>query len=476
MRPQWREKYFHGKERLRINRDVRSLVIFGRSNLAEDAPISRVNLLVCRNVLIYFDSKLQKHILARLHYGLDPGGVLFLGKSESQLANSSQFRRINARWRIFQRITGPAALEHFTDLREVNMDRNDHAPARPRHDLEILRQQHKLLLETMRVGVLTLDAGDVIVQHNAFVLSLCGLVPADVTGKRISETDIVSRIQDLPRQLQTTRRNHESVNFSARMKVAGEDKLLHVSVRPLMSEAGERTGTLVYLEDQTVQEKLQSTVEELEATSEELQSANEELETTNEELQSTNEELETTNEELQSTNEELETTNEELQSLNEELETTNQELEERTKELDQVNNVYSQTLEKMHQPILLVNQERHIEFWNQMALRLFGFKSKPPMDLNVEQLPLSRELKALLIRRHRAVLLQDRPMVARKQFLGNRVGSTADIHFSVIRREDRTKNVLIVFETNDGVRPKTGSKNSKPSSKKKKSEKTGGGH
>ena len=85
-------------------------------------------------------------------------------------------------------------------------------------------------------------------------------------------------------------------------------------------------------------------------------------------LQSTNEELETTNEELQSTNEELETTNEELQSLNEELETTNQELEERTKELDQVNNVYEQTLEKIRLPVMLVNQERHIEFWNTMAL------------------------------------------------------------------------------------------------------------
>src|SRR6266436_3717110 len=194
-------------------------------------------------------------------------------------------------------------------------------------------------------------------------------------------------------------------------------------MRPTQDDKGRRNGTLIYLYDQTLEEKLQATVEELESTSEDLQSANEELETTNEELQSTNEELETTNEELQSTNEELETTNEELQSLNEELETTNQELEERTKELDQVNNVYVQTLEKMRLPVVLVNQERHIEFWNSRALSLFGFKTKPPMDLTVDQLPLSPSLKSLLIRRHRQVLTNGEPNIARKQFLGDQLKS-----------------------------------------------------
>ena len=110
VRPEWREKYFHGKETLRVNRELRRLVIFGRSNLGQDAPISHVNLLVCRNVLIYFDPDLQKRILTRLHYALEPGGVLFLGKSESQLANSQQFQRLNSRWRIFQRSSGGSPL------------------------------------------------------------------------------------------------------------------------------------------------------------------------------------------------------------------------------------------------------------------------------------------------------------------------------------------------------------------------------
>jgi len=447
VRPEWRETYFHGKGLLRVNREIRRLVIFGRSNLAQDAPISHVDLLLCRNLLIYFDSELQKQILNRLHYALEPGGILFLGKSESQLTNSSQFQRLNSRWRIFQRITAAPHLDERPELRPENAEAGGNGrPPRSGHELEFLRQQQRYLLETLRIGVISLGPDDSITQHNSSALALLGLQPANLSGRRLNDTDVMIRIPELNSQLQATRPNNESSRFQTRAKIGADEKLLELTLRPLLNEAGDRSGTILYIDDQTLQEKLQSTVEELESTSEELQSANEELETTNEELQSTNEELETTNEELQSTNEELETTNEELQSLNEELETTNQELEERTKELDQVNSVYAQTLEKIRMPVLLVNQERQIEFWNTMALRLFGFKSKPPVALTIDQLPLSEALKGLLIRRHRSVLMREQPAVAREQFLGDRFDSTADIHFSVIPREDRSKNVLIMFE------------------------------
>ena len=449
VRPEWREKYFHGKGLLRVNREIRRLVIFGRSNLGQDAPISHVNLLTCRNVLIYFDSDLQKQILTRLHYALEPGGILFLGKSESQLTNSPQFQRLNSRWRIFQRITASPMIDDHAE----RQDMLEVAPngGRSNAELEGLRQQHRYLMETLRIGVFSLSIDDTITQHNTAALTLCGLAPANLTGKRLTDTDLYIRIPEIGGQIQATRLNNESSRFPTRIKVANnEEKLVEVTIRPLLDERGQRCGTLIYLDDQTVQEKLQTTIEELESTSEELQSANEELETTNEELQSTNEELETTNEELQSTNEELETTNEELQSLNEELETTNQELEERTKELDQVNSVYAQTLEKIRLPVMLVNQERRIEFWNQMALRLFGFKSKPPVDLTIDQLPLSESMRSMLIRRHRAVLVKEQPMVARGQDMGPRYGSNADVHFSVIPREDRTHNVLIMFEPQGG--------------------------
>jgi two-component system, chemotaxis family, CheB/CheR fusion protein len=458
VRPEWREKYFHGKGLLAVNREIRRLLIFGRSNLAQDAPISHVNLLVCRNLLIYFDSDLQKQILARLHYALEPGGVLFLGKSESQLTNSQQFQRVNARWRIFQRISNLSVVEERIEPRQDMMEPPTAPVTRATQELEGMRQQQRYLLEALRIGIFALSADDTVVQHNTSALTLCGLPPGNLVGRRLADTDVFIRIMDLGSQLQATRPNNESSRFQRRINTGTEEKLMEVTIRPLLDEKGQRSGTLIYIEDQTLQEKLQITVEELESTREELQSANEELETTNEELQSTNEELETTNEELQSTNEEL-------QSLNEELETTNQELEERTKELDQVNSVYAQTLEKIRLPVMLVDQERRIEFWNAHALRIFGFKSKPPVELIIDQLPLSENLKNLLIRRHRAVLAKGQPMVARSQDLGGRFDSTADVHFSVIPRQDRSHNVLIMFEPISGARNRTTAQRKKKADK-----------
>src|SRR5215467_13648143 len=136
VRAEWREKYFHGKGLLRVNREIRRLVIFGRSNLGQDAPISHVNLLVCRNLLIYFNSDLQKQILNRLHYALEPGGVLFLGKSESQLTNSQQFQRQNARWRIFQRITASPTLDDRNEARQEVVEDQMDSSSRAREELD----------------------------------------------------------------------------------------------------------------------------------------------------------------------------------------------------------------------------------------------------------------------------------------------------------------------------------------------------
>jgi two-component system CheB/CheR fusion protein len=443
VRPEWRDKYFHGRGMLRVNRDIRRLVIFGRSNLGQDAPISHVNLLLCRNVLIYFGSDLQKRILSRLHYALEPGGVLFLGKSESQLTNSTHFRRLNARWRIFQRIKSPKENEQPN---ETAPSREEEAVPSLKPELDGIRQQQRYLLETLRIGVLLLGSDDAIQQNNSSLLVLYGLPPANLAGRRLQDTDLLVRTPELSTHLQASRVNNESIRFQSRIKAGSEDRLLELTLRPVLNERGERTGTFVYCDDVSAQEKLQSTIEELESTSEELQSANEELETTNEELQSTNEELETTNEELQSTNEELETTNEELQSLNEELETTNQELEERSKDLDQINSMYSQTLEKIRLPVMLVNQEMRIEFWNTMALRLFGFRSTPPTTLHLDQLPAPGTIRSRIIRRHRTVVASQRATVARDQLLGPKPSTRYDIHLSPVQRDAGPTNVLIMFE------------------------------
>ena len=183
IRPEWREKYFRGTKSLRVNREIRRLVIFGCSNLGQDAPISHVSLLVCRNLLIYFDSDLQKQILRRLTYALEPGGILFLGKAESQLSNSAHVRRLNPRWRIFQRSAGSYQLNERPDARQEALESAMTNPARSAQQADSLRQSQKHLLETLRVGVLALENDDLISQHNAAALTRCGLAPANLRGR-----------------------------------------------------------------------------------------------------------------------------------------------------------------------------------------------------------------------------------------------------------------------------------------------------
>jgi len=454
IRPEWIAKYFHGKGPLRVNREIRKLLIFGRSNLAQNAPISHVNLLLCRNVLIYCNSELQKQILARLYYALEPEGILFLGKSESQLTDSTQFRRLNGRWRIFRRV--PLGMSMAADSEAQGNEEQAPGLERSRKELDELRLRQQYLFETVRLGVLLLSPDDNIIQHNAALLTLYGLPSGSLTGRSLHDTDLLARTPELGPELQDCRITNQTKHFQSRIRIGTEKRLIDITLRPILDDRGRHSATFVYFEDETVQEKLQSTIEELESTTEELQSANEELETTNEELQSTNEELETTNEELQSTNEELETTNEELQSLNEELETTNQELEERRKDLNVLSTLYAQTLEKIRAPIMLVDSENKIQFWNSMALRLFGFRSKPPMDLHLDQLPLPEPVRDLIIRRHRAALSQRKPMIIRKQPLQGKPSSAVDIHISPVCQGDES-SVLITFEPNDSGAASTAS-------------------
>jgi len=251
------------------------------------------------------------------------------------------------------------------------------------------------------------------------------------------------RCPQLPERLEESRaaRKHQTVRFEHALTLRGERRVLAIAIKPVLMDSGERIGTLIYTHDAEDREKLQTTVELLEATGEELQSANEELESTNEELQSTNEELETTNEELQSTNEELETTNEELQSLNEELESVNEELERRTDELDHVNARYAETLERMPWPVMLVDAEKRIQFWNSAAQKLFQVDGKTAGGLHLQQLPIEGALRNSLQAHHASVLKSQKPAVLRGRLSSD---SAFEVHFKPLS-QDSSRSVLIMF-------------------------------
>jgi len=444
--PEWRKKYFQGEKICQVSREVRRMAIFGRNNLAFDAPISHVNLLLCRNVLIYFDVPLQRQILNRLHYALEPGGVMMLGKSESQLSQSSLFTALNAKWRIFLR-RELDNQEHAQDLRFLYPRREDHL-TKSRQDYSLLKLYHDALLQTIEPGVLVMDPKGVIVNENEATRHLWGLNDEKIAGKPLAETPIAARCPELLRELESVASKPGQIaRFQVSLLNQHGERQVSVTLKPVISETGSHVATLVFAEDISPREKLQHTVEELETTSEELESTNEELETTNEELQSTNEELETTNEELQSTNEELETTNEELQALNEELGTTNEELEVRSKELDELNLRYAETLENMPSPIALVAGEGTVQLWNTAAARLFGLAARSIVGLQLKQLPFEQTLRDILVRKHREVLSHGKVKSVRncRVDIGSFLGEV-NVQFTPLLSENTSESVIIVFE------------------------------
>ncbi|HET7752055.1 MAG TPA: CheR family methyltransferase [Terriglobales bacterium] len=444
VRSEWRERFFTGGARLRINREQRRLVIFGHSNLMVDAPISHCQLILCRNLLIYFDTAAQKQILGRMHYALEPGGILFLGKAESKLSESHLFRPLSLRWRLFQRQDNRAETIGLPPVREMGAEPPPMDKTTQR--LQMLQLFHHYILDTLKTGIMELDKSDLIATHNDAALEIWGLAGARLQGKRLQNTEVVVRCPEMVRHLEESRSKPEPVEFQFTMRSDEEEKTIHVVIRAIVSAEGERTGTLIHCDDISVQEKLQTTIEQLESTGEELQSANEELETTNEELQSTNEELETTNEELQSTNEELETTNEELHSLNEELENMNDELEQRTRELHDLTSRYAETLRRMPWPVMLVDREEKIQLWNAAAQKLFGVSATSVVGVSIDRLPLEQSLSRTLIRRYRAVLKNQKGAVL--HHLAFHIGAARqafDVHFTPIARDAAMEGVLIMF-------------------------------
>lgn len=428
VKPEIKAKYFTGERLMRVARDVRRMVIFGRSNLLADAPISHVDLLICRNVLIYFDATAQAHILGRLKYALNDGGVLFLGKSESQLKRNPEFMPIDQRWRIFQKRLIPGSAPWADYAGATNMDAE--FKERQHGELEKLRLYYETVVSTLEPGVLVIDAADKIITENDKVGKFWEL-PRKLTGHQLQETELWQRCVELKQHLDESR-NHgpKTVRFDCYVNT---NTMVSMTIKPILSASGAgQVGTLIYMENVSSRVTLQSTIEELETTAEELQSANEELETTNEELQSTNEELETTNEELQSLNEELETTNEELTS--------------RTHELDEVNARYFEMMERMPWPVLLVDDNKVIHTFNSAAQKLFGFAQPSEKGIRLEELPLDSKSRKVIVRRHRGVVQsQQQSNVRHCHLITNTFNGVADVRFSPLSTEPG-HGVIVMFQ------------------------------
>jgi two-component system, chemotaxis family, CheB/CheR fusion protein len=384
-------KYFERvDDRYLFHKDVRRSIIFGRHDLVQDAPISRVNLLVCRNTLMYFTRDAQAKVLNRFHFALRNGGFLFMGRAELLLTHGELFTPVELKWRVFTK----TAAQNVRDVLP-QLEREEDGSKMPIDDhLKVLS------LETDPVARVVVRSDGILSFANNRARALFCLAPHDV-GKRLQDLEMSYRPIELRSLIQDATTQHRTVS---RRDVgwpteSGEQRFLDLEVIPLVDAVGETVGVQISFNDVSRYRRLQEEVErsknELETAYEELQSSNEELETTNEELQSTNEELETTNEELHSTNEELETMNEELQATNEELETTNTELRMRSDELNTANAFLASILAGLEMAVIVIDPKLQVLAWNHSAEDLWGLRASEvqgrhlmnlDMGLPVEQL------------------------------------------------------------------------------------------
>ena len=395
LRAAYFEPEVHGRGSVVIP-ELRRTVVFGRLDLTRDPPISRVDLLTCRNTLMYLNSETQGFVIPRLQYALGDSGYLFLGRAEMVLrGGNGRFAPVSLRHRIF------AALPMQPDVadRVASVDSR-----RKPFDLG------RLLLPPLEGGLskaalaateptesivaeLLVDPDGLLTGANDSARQLFGIGPKDM-ARPLSDLRLAFEPLELASHVGRALLEHMSHRVGAASYDVpdGRELDLEVWVLPIFDEKEMVLGAAVTFADisSTIQlrESFRHVHEELETAYEELQSTNEELVTSNEELQSSYEELETGNEELQSANEELETTNEELRSSNDELETTylelrstsdavarlNESLVDANLELRRFSGLHREVMDHFPSAIILLNSQLVVEEWNLAATELWGLR------------------------------------------------------------------------------------------------------
>jgi two-component system CheB/CheR fusion protein len=354
--------------RWQVAKELRDMIVFAHHSLVKDPPFSRLDLLVCRNFLIYLNADMQKRLIALFHQVLKPGGVLFLGGAETAGHNSDLFTPVDKKWKIFRRLENgrhPDMLFPFaTPVRKLPIT------ARPQRSIEILEPKpaavaEKLLLERYAPPcVVVNDKYEVVhvsTRLNRFLELPVGEPSRDIL--RMAREELRPALRAAIYKAFDEQR--QVVFREVRVVVDGDLVAVNVLVEPISTQPAAENLAMVVFEptplsaahptpanrdeppggDVTskdtlvhqLEEQLRITHEQLKAASEQLETSHEGFLSANEELMSINEEFQSANEELQSTNEELETSKEELQALNEELATVNAELQGKVEELNLVN-------------------------------------------------------------------------------------------------------------------------------------------
>ncbi|MDB9455732.1 CheR family methyltransferase [Dolichospermum circinale] len=390
-----RDKYFDLINKNYIfHQELRRAVIFGRHDLLQDAPISRLDLLVCRNTLMYFNSETQGRIINRFHFALNDHGYLFLGKAEMLITHTNLFTPINLKDRVFAKVSSG----NIRNRQLVMTNLQNQESANMSQEIRV----RELAFDTASNAQIVINNEGTLIMINEQARNLFNLTLKDI-NRPFQDLELSYRPVELRSLIEQVYNERHPITLTniERYQPNSETQYLDVRIIPLQDTDQTIVGVTVTFNDVSRYIKLQSALQrsrqELETTNEELQSTNEELETTNEELQSTNEELETTNEELQSTNQEMETINEELQSANEQLRAINHELSNRTYELDQTNTFMSSILSSLQIGMVVIDTNFNILIWNHAVEDMWGLRQEEVMNKSWFSLDIGLPVEQLQI-------------------------------------------------------------------------------
>ena len=371
-----RLKLFFTKDKgfYKIRKEVRELIVFAPQSVVKDPPFTKLDLIVCRNLLIYFNAELQKKVIPLFHYSLLPNGILFLGSSETIGEFVDLFSMVDKKWKFYKRRDSIYSARPFIEFPVARtIEKNYETPMNLIETKNISRVAEKIILQSYSPNC-------VIISGNGDILYIHGR-----TGKYLELTDGEARMnihemareglkKELPAMIRKVISSKKSLTLEGiKVKPNGSTLLINLTIKPINEPAEMKGSLLLIFEDLKPQKKVpeskkihydkrsEKIIKELEHdlinTKEDLRSTIEELETSNEELKSTNEEMQSTNEEMQSSNEEMETSKEELQSLNEELITVNTELQNKNDELSVINNDMKNLLDSIDIPTIFLDND-----------------------------------------------------------------------------------------------------------------------
>jgi two-component system CheB/CheR fusion protein len=381
----------------RIRKEVRELVVFAPHNLLGDPPFSRLDMIVCRNLLIYLQRDVQNDVMRIFHYALRPGGYLVLGTSEGA-DDAELFRTVDKQLSIHRR--------GLADVPEPRLPvfpiSHRHAPGTPQAPAPVRDPSHYLDLHDLLVRTFALPS--VLVGPDGQVVHLsanAGRYLEHPTGRITTSAFRLVR-QELSAELVTAlhvaRKERRATHSSpVLVRFNGDQRPVTMHVHPSLDVESEGYSLVIFEElaagilagpapvEGSAEARFAGTVEELQSTRQRLQSLIEEFETTQEEMQASNEELQSANEELRSTMEELETSKEELQSMNEELQTVNQENRHKVAELAQLSGDLNNLLAATDIATLFLDREMRIQRFTPKIADIFSMRTtdrgRPVADL-----------------------------------------------------------------------------------------------